>query len=667
MIVMPVVRWWLLLELLGLVGLPISMRLLWHLPECGVVFRRTLGTVLPAMVFWILISTGFLQNTTAAAAFSVCLVGAVSIRIALRHGSELLETLRRLRRTVLLEEVLFVASLVLFALFRAYNPEIVGTEKPMEFAFLNGILQSRTFPPQDPWLAGYSISYYYFGYLVAALLTRLSALASDVTFNLTGITLFALTVSGSFALVYDLALAGGQGQRAPSRGPARAGLLGAVLVAVMGNLEGVLELVRAHGLGSEALWRWFDVRNLGSTPPSATWYPDDTWWWWRASRVIHDRDLLGNAQEVISEFPFFSFLLGDNHPHVLALPLVLLVLALALNTLLSRHGDAPEAAGARQGNGDGWLALAWHAWPHGPGQLVITGLLLGALAFTNTWDYPVYFAVFIAALALARYPGRSNVGSWLQEVLLSSVALVAVTVVGYLPFFLSLRSQEGGIGLVPPHTKTAIQQFLLMFGVQIVLVVGFLTAVSMRLRAAWSEHQAPTLALIWAGACGLLALAALGVCWWTSSLCLVIIGSSGGLLVAGAQLWADDRAGAPAAATLFALLLVTVAMLLLLSVEFVFLRDVFGTRMNTVFKFYYQGWVLLSLSSAYGVWYVLSRQAAGFATALRSAWLVLGAVLVLVASAIRWRLRQARPMVFRVRRRWMARPMWRASGHSSMP
>jgi len=214
-------------------------------------------------------------------------------------------------------------------------------------------------------------------------------------------------------------------------------------------------------------------------------------------------------------------------------------------------------------------------------------------------------------------------------VLLSSVALVAVTVVGYLPFFLSLRSQAGGIGLVPLHTKTAIQQFLLMFGVQIVLVVGFLGAVAMRLRAAWSEHQAPTLALIWAGACGLLALAALGVGWWTSALCLVIIGASGGLLVAGAQLWADDRAGAPAAATLFALLLVTVAVLLLLSVEFVFLRDVFGTRMNTVFKFYYQGWVLLSLSSAYGVWYVLSEQAAGFARALRSAWLVLGAVLVL--------------------------------------
>ena len=35
--------------------------------------------------------------------------------------------------------------------------------------------------------------------------------------------------------------------------------------------------------------------------------------------------------------------------------------------------------------------------------------------------------------------------------------------------------------------------------------------------------------------------------------------------------------------------------------EFVYVRDLFGTRMNTVFKLYYQGWLLLGIGSAYGI------------------------------------------------------------------
>jgi uncharacterized membrane protein len=42
-------------------------------------------------------------------------------------------------------------------------------------------------------------------------------------------------------------------------------------------------------------------------------------------------------------------------------------------------------------------------------------------------------------------------------------------------------------------------------------------------------------------------------------------------------------------------------------VEFIYLRDSFGVRMNTVFKFYYQAWVMLGCASAYGVWWVLDR------------------------------------------------------------
>ena len=58
---------------------------------------------------------------------------------------------------------------------------------------------------------------------------------------------------------------------------------------------------------------------------------------------------------------------------------------------------------------------------------------------------------------------------------------------------------------------------------------------------------------------------------------------------------------------LFAFILIFTGLALTLVVEFVYLRDGFGVRMNTVFKFYYQAWVMLGCASAYGTWWLFER------------------------------------------------------------
>ncbi len=63
----------------------------------------------------------------------------------------------------------------------------------------------------------------------------------------------------------------------------------------------------------------------------------------------------------------------------------------------------------------------------------------------------------------------------------------------------------------------------------------------------------------------------------------------------------------------FALLTLLTALLLTFSVEFVYLRDTFGTRMNTVFKFYFQAWVLLALVASFSVVYLARFAGAGAA------------------------------------------------------
>ena len=103
---------------------------------------------------------------------------------------------------------------------------------------------------------------------------------------------------------------------------------------------------------------------------------------------------------------------------------------------------------------------------------------------------------------------------------------------------------------------------------------------------------------------------------WTFLLLAILIAWAGGLLwtwlagrgTAGAdghERATDDGVSPQRRSTsptdLFVVVVIALALLLTFSVEFVYLKDYFVSRMNTVFKFYYQAWILLALASAYGL------------------------------------------------------------------
>ncbi|MGI6375893.1 MAG: DUF2298 domain-containing protein [Anaerolineae bacterium] len=602
--------WWLVIDLVALAALPLTSRVLRHLPARGVLFSRHVGLVLAAYVFWLLPSLHIAEIGAPLAWAAIAALAMTSLAVGWRHRATLWAEWQAVRSVWLAGELLFAAAYVAFCVFRAYNPDIAATEKPMEMAFINGILRSAHFPPQDPWLSGYGISYYYGGYVLSAMLTLASGLRSAVTFNLTNVTLFALTALGAYGLLVELVLARQLGREQPTaeahgaRGAIGAGALGAVLVAVMGNLEGVFELLRAHGGGSAALWRWLDVRDLGVTGPSGRWYPDDGWWWWRASRIIHDRDLAGNAMEVISEFPFFSFLLGDNHPHVYALPLGLLALALSFSVLRAmRSGRRPQGAGRDIGLPGVSLA-----------DLAAWALLLGAIGFYNTWDLPVHLALFCGAAALGLWPGRSSIREWFVQVCGLGLGLLLGSLLCYLPFYWGLRSQAGGLGLVT--VKTQVQQYGLMFGALLWPLFGAVLA-GLGVRRGGQTTAAWLLALALAG----LALAAALLGWWTASVGLALAG------IAAWRLFSRESLAEPQSDALV-WLLVIVGALLTVAVEFVYLRDVFDTRMNTVFKFYYQAWLLLAVAAAYACYRLVAWPARRAWRALRGVWLGIAGLLV---------------------------------------
>ena len=632
-----VLLWWLAVTIIGVLATPISLYLLRNLPNRGYAFAKPIGVLVTSYLFWLVVTLGFLHNSTVAVLFIMGLVGAGSVLLVRRGEVDLRAYWHEHRSTVVTTEVIFFVALALFALFRAYNPEISATEKPMELAFLNAILRSETFPPHDPWLSGYAISYYYFGYLMMGMLTKLTILPSEISYNLTQALLFAMTVTGAFGLVSNMvSLHARRGPSQPEGADRRSvpstlyGVLGSFFVVVIGNLEAVFEFLHANGWGSEAFWRKLDIKNLTAAPLSNTWYPTDAWWWWRASRVVHDRNPLGQSVEVIDEFPFFSFLLGDVHPHVLALPFVLVALAFALSILAGRDtSNQPEERGSRFG------------LPAAPLDMLAWGLFLGGLGFLNTWDFPIYLGVFLLAYAVRRYWQEDRLSwSWLWDVLTVAATVFALGILLYLPFYVGFRSQAGGPRLVLLY-KTRLHQYLIIFGLFIYIVISFLGVL---LQRSLGRNSRSWWFWIIGGFCLFLMMAGFALLrWWLVLLLTGMLGATVLLLLGfvgsgqpGIEAKSESEAHRGAnRALVFALILIFVGLLLTFSVEFVYLKDTFGTRMNTVFKFYYQAWVLLAIASAFAVYWIMrgSRAAeraqeaspvgrSGLSAVLRSVWFV---------------------------------------------
>ena len=225
------------------------------------------------------------------------------------------------RRTLLAEEALFALAYLAFVGVRLLNPDLWqpwnGGEKFMEFAFLNATLRSPNFPPYDPYFAGGILNYYYYGlYLVgAAHQAHRHRGRSGVQPGGAG----PVCAHGIGAVQRRVEPGGGAEERrggAEERGAEEngghlnpgtaapvAGGLAVLLALLMGNLRGLGWLA--------GVWRSLVT---GRSLPEFD--------YWAASRVIPN---------TINEFPLWTFVFADLHPHMIAMPFGLLVVGLALN------------------------------------------------------------------------------------------------------------------------------------------------------------------------------------------------------------------------------------------------------------------------------------------------------------------------------------------------
>lgn len=637
------ILWWLILQAAGIVALPLCLALFDRLPDRGFALSKPVGLLFIAYAFWLANSLRILPNSRAGVLAAVAAIAIVSAAVLAREASQLIIWVKQHWRYALAVDAAFLAMFITAAWLRAQAGQLYSVETPTDLMFLNATAQAAHFPPRDAWFSGYDVSYYYFGFVIIAAIARVAAIPAEVAYNLGLPTIFALTATAAFGVVYNLTALD------PEERPERAtrdarrmrfaavvcGVAGAYMLAVMGNLVAVLSFASSYGIGGKGFYDWIDVGSLTANEPRATWYPSRIFGFGQAQVVFR----AGPLRSLVP-FPSIDWILGDVHAHFVVLPFTLLAIALV---------GSFAARGA---------ALRASYWRRQPLMLAPAAVIAGAPPVISTWEAPTLLLLASALVCFHNLRvGQQAPLRAVAEGLGFALPLFAVAALAYAPYYLGVDPQDGGLypvvfNDVERYPSRPLVNTLLhwapLWSVALLLVGAALHDQAHRIgvRAIVSALAVPVAVVCgWvalfeirslqgstrlAGAPGIISqIRHRGDGWLTDALLAAFLAAA---LLA---LWSEYTGRARdmrGAARGVALLLISLALLLILTANFFYVGDPSNLRTNFEFKYEHQAWVLLATAGGvalFDLWHRWSRVGGAQRAALRTAAVPAVALLIL--------------------------------------
>ncbi len=589
----PWLAWLLAVQLSGLIAFPFTWWLMRPLPDRGILLARALGLLLVAWVSWWLVSAGILRYSTGTIWLAMAVLALPSAAVLYFRWRAIVRWLSEHWRLAITGEALFLLAYLGFVWVRAANPDLWhpwrGGEKPMELAYFTAVARSSVLPPYDPWFSGGYLNYYYWGYFILSIPLRITGIPPATGFNVAVPLLFALTATGAGSLAYNLVATVRKSRPKQRIDPARwapngavvAGLVGAVMVAVSGNLDGALQagkLALAKLEGMPAALSSFDFwRSSRAIPQLPEFEPSALTPW------IDPGKFVGEGFH-ITEFPFFTFLFADLHAHMMTMPFALLAMGLGFSTLLG-------------------LSRASHRTPWVWATVMFLAVAVGSLWAINSWEYPAYALLMLGCIGASAWMMPASFKTRASWAAGAGLLALAVSYLAFLPFHSS--TETFGVGIEPTRWRTPLSNYWLIHALPLLAAAGLLIATLPQLvrpLLARVDNGQPLANLdqwLLAGA-GLGALLAgyfLVAGFATAGFLTMVLTLVAWALVASlaAEEYPERRAD------VMALMLLALALAIGVGVDLIRVEGDIA-RMNTLFKYYLVAWLLFGLSGAYGLW-----------------------------------------------------------------
>jgi len=620
-------EWWITLFAFGAAAFPFTSLLFSGFHGKGYGFAKSLGLLSTSFILWTLCYIGIVPFNRIWVILILVVVAALGwgLKITRKAAVRALSTPADICG-IAVEETIFVAALVFWCFIKGLYPDINGEEKFMDFAFLNSLVRTDTLPAPDPWLAGQSINYYYYGQYIFAYITKLNGVRTSVAYNLSMCTTFALSFTMSYSLG-SLFIEGARksGLKVPEPIRMAAGLLTAFAVSLFGNAHSFFYDENSNG--NRFLYFLKDLGvNVGRT--TNFFYPDST-------RFIgHNPDsLIQNAEGIIvrngdytiHEFPCYSYMLGDLHAHVVGLMITMLIVAVLFAYYISAsHPSGNEllvSVSPGTGMQTGFYAQLRHELKRllKP-SMIVTGVLLGIATMCNYWDFLIYFIV--GCMVLLIYNIKTSRHFWSMSSVIFFFVETAMILICYLKFSKQAFVLVGvqliifgicflGTAFVPTAlSRTGLGMSFLFTSASLCSLTfnSKFEMIANSLAKSVDHTSFYQFVMVW----GVHLIFAVTLLVLTIVSALKAQGTSGAGSGNGAHAVPRNTVARFMArmnpADLFMSGLSVVAFLLLLAPELFYVVDIYGgsyKRANTMFKFTFAGFVLLSLVLGYTLFRVI--------------------------------------------------------------
>ena len=442
--------WYLLALVLGAAFMPLTGRMFRRFEDKGWIFSKVTAIAVTGFVTWFLVAVKVLKFTTitcVAVTVACVLCSILLYQKEQKAGFECIPFEHM--KLVYVEEMLFFAFFLLWTYLAGFHPAAYGTEKFMDYGFMEAMMRSKTLPATDLWYSGGKINYYYGGQYFAVFLTKLSGTRVELTYNLMRTFVAGFAFIMPFSLVHQMVRdrLGRKNTGWKKKMPSVTGFLAGIAVSVAGNMHYVI-------YGCVIPW----IQKAKGEEVGHYWFPDAT----RYIGFNPDVD-----DKTIHEFPCYSFVLGDLHAHVVDIMFVLLILALLYawmkkvrtTKLIFENMEKKEF---------------WKKQLLMP-QLLAAAALLGMFHWTNFWDFVIYYTVTCGVILIMNIIGQEGKIKWILAVTAAQAAeIMAIATIIILPFTLQFDTSNmvQGVALAQHHSLP--HQLLVLWGLPAILTLLFI-------------------------------------------------------------------------------------------------------------------------------------------------------------------------------------------------